>query len=376
MGLWFGALEGLVAGNMFWEGKRVFVTGHSGFKGSWLSLWLSQLGASVTGFSLPPPTRPSLFEEAGVAKHTHCFEGDIRDPAALRQALNSSAPEIVIHMAAQSIVRASYQDPLGTYLTNVMGTANLMDAIRTCKSVRAVVVITSDKCYENQEWIWPYREDDRLGGHDPYSSSKACAELLVSSYRNSYFPLERYSEHGVSIATARAGNVIGGGDWAKDRLIPDLMRGFSAGEVVNIRNPGAIRPWQHVLEPLRGYLMLAEKVYAAGASFSGGWNFGPNYADAKPVEWIVRRIASLWGAGAAFNFDAGNHPHEANLLKLDWSKAASELNWEPAFSIERTIEFTVDWYRRWTAGEPAASLVNRQLEEYSALANFNALAPA
>jgi len=236
---------------MFWQGKRVFVTGHSGFKGSWLSLWLSQLGASVTGFSLPPPTRPSLFEEAGVAKHTHCFEGDIRDPAALRQALNSSAPEIVIHMAAQSIVRASYQDPLGTYLTNVMGTANLMDAIRTCKSVRAVVVITSDKCYENQEWIWPYREDDRLGGHDPYSSSKACAELLVSSYRNSYFPLERYSEHGVSIATARAGNVIGGGDWAKDRLIPDLMRGFSAGEVVNIRNPGAIRPWQHVLEPLR-----------------------------------------------------------------------------------------------------------------------------
>jgi len=361
---------------MFWQGKRVFVTGHSGFKGSWLSLWLSQLGASVTGFSLPPPTRPSLFEEAGVAKHTHCFEGDIRDPAALRQALNSSAPEIVIHMAAQSIVRASYQDPLGTYLTNVMGTANLMDAIRTCKSVRAVVVITSDKCYENQEWIWPYREDDRLGGHDPYSSSKACAELLVSSYRNSYFPLERYSEHGVSIATARAGNVIGGGDWAKDRLIPDLMRGFSAGEVVNIRNPGAIRPWQHVLEPLRGYLMLAEKVYAAGASFSGGWNFGPNYADAKPVEWIVRRIASLWGAGAAFNFDAGNHPHEANLLKLDWSKAASELNWEPAFSIERTIEFTVDWYRRWTAGEPAASLVNRQLEEYSALARFNALVAA
>ncbi len=355
---------------MFWNGKRVFLSGHTGFKGSWLSLWLSQIGASVTGFSLGRPTSPSLFEEAQLANEIHSLNGDVCDAAALRQALHSSGAEIVIHMAAQPIVRLSYQDPLSTYLTNVMGTANLMDAVRTCKSVRAVVVITSDKCYENQEWIWPYREDDRLGGYDPYSNSKACAELVVSSFRNSFFPVERHSEHGVAIATARAGNVIGGGDWAMDRLIPDIIRGFSAGEVVNIRNPQAIRPWQHVLEPLRGYLVLAEKLYESDVQYSGGWNFGPHYSDAKPVEWMVRKMACLWGPDAAFNFNPGIHPHEAQLLKLDWSKAASELNWEPALSLERTIEFTVDWYRRWTAGESAARLMSEQLEEYSTLTGF------
>ena len=355
---------------MFWRGKRIFLTGHTGFKGSWLALWLAELGASVTGFSLEPPSSPSLFEAAEVANGMRSLKGDIRDANLLRAAIHSTAPEIVIHLAAQSLVRLSYHDPLATFETNVMGTANLLEAVRGCGSVRAVVVITSDKCYENQEWIWPYREDDRLGGYDPYSSSKACAELVVSSYRNSFFPIARYTEHGVAIATARAGNVIGGGDWATDRLIPDIIRGFANGEVVSIRNPHAIRPWQHVLEPLRGYLMLAEQLYHDGVAFSGGWNFGPKYADVRPVEWMVRRMASLWEPGAIFSVDGGMHPHEANMLKLDWSKAASELNWEPVFSLERAVELTVDWYRRWKAGEPAAELVKEQTEQYSALAGF------
>jgi CDP-glucose 4,6-dehydratase len=354
---------------MFWDAKRVFLTGHTGFKGSWLSLWLQQLGASVSGYSLAPPTNPSLFEAADVAKGMRCYHGDICDADALRCAVHASAPEIVIHMAAQPLVRRSYEDPLGTYKTNVMGTANLLDAVRGCDSVRAVVVITTDKCYENQEWIWPYREEDRLGGHDPYSNSKACAELVVSSYRNSFFPTARYSEHGVAIASARAGNVIGGGDWAQDRLIPDVIRAFASQEVARIRNPQAIRPWQHVLEPLRGYLMLAEQLYRSGVGFSGAWNFGPQYADARPVDWIVRRMALLWGPDAGFQIDGSTHPHEAKLLKLDWSKAANELKWEPALSLAQALELTVAWYRGWQAGAPAAELTASQIEQYGALAD-------
>ena len=328
----------------FWQGRRVFLTGHTGFKGSWLSLWLQSLGAGVWGYALSPPTIPSLFEVARVGEGMHSCLGDIRDLAGLQMAMQEAQPEVVIHMAAQSLVRISYTDPVETYAANVMGTVHLLEAVRTVPGVRVVIIVTSDKCYENREWIWGYRENEPMGGYDPYSSSKGCAELVTAAYRNSFFdPTER----GVAIATARAGNVIGGGDWATDRLIPDFMRAIMAQQAVLIRSPKAIRPWQHVLEPLNGYLILAEFLWQQGADYAEGWNFGPLDDDASDVEWIVERLTRLWGDGATWRLDDRPQPHEANYLKLDISKARSRLGYQPRWRIEQALERIVAWYRAW-----------------------------
>lgn len=348
----------------FWSGKKVFLTGHTGFKGSWLSLWLQQLGAELTGYALLPPTNPSLFDIAHVEKSMTSVIGDIRDGAMLTNAMRQAAPDIVIHMAAQPLVRRSYVDPVETYSTNVMGTVNLLEAVRQTPSVRAVVNVTTDKCYENKEWVWGYRESEPMGGFDPYSSSKGCAELVTAAYRNSFFSPEKYSEHQVALATARAGNVIGGGDWAEDRLIPDILAAFEKAQPVIIRNPHATRPWQHVLEPLRGYLMLAEKLHTQGTAFAAGWNFGPHSDDARPVEWIVRQLAQQWPEGASWKIDAGEHPHEANYLKLDISKAGHRLHWQPVMRLEQALCLIVDWSRERQAGADMRALTQAQIQAY------------
>jgi CDP-glucose 4,6-dehydratase len=354
--------------NAFWQGRRVFITGHTGFKGSWLALWLQHMGANVAGYAREPHTTPNLFTAARVADGMTSIIGDLGDLSHMKDALTSHRSEIVLHLAAQSLVRASYLDPIGTYETNVLGTARLLEAVRSCESVRAVVIVTTDKCYENREWVWPYRETDALGGHDPYSNSKACAELVTSAYRNSFFPVERYSEHKVAIASARAGNVIGGGDWSADRLIADIIRAFGSGQTLEIRNPKAIRPWQHVLEPLRGYLALAEGLHSAGTKFSGAWNFGPQYEDARPVEWIVEHLASRWAANAGkapqWKIDHGSHPHEAQMLKLDWTKASLELGWQPRLSLPEALDWTLDWYQTVQAGEDTRNKCLSQIESY------------
>ncbi len=352
----------------FWQGKRVFMTGHTGFKGSWLSLWLQQLGASVTGYALSPPTSPSLFVEARVAEGMQSVHGDIRDLPELSKAMRAAQPEIVIHMAAQSLVRESYAAPVETYATNVMGTVHLLEAVRQTAGVKAVVNVTTDKCYENKEWVWGYRENEPMGGYDPYSNSKGCAELVSSAYRSSFFSLHTHAQHGVALATARAGNVIGGGDWAKDRLIPDILAAFEKAQPVVIRNPHATRPWQHVLEPLRGYLTLAEKLYTAGPAFAEGWNFGPHSDDARPVEWIVGRLAEQWPDGASWQIDPGDHPHEANYLKLDISKAAHRLNWHPAIRLEQALGLIVDWAQARQAGADLRALTQQQIQAYQAQA--------
>lgn len=352
----------------FWSGKRVLLTGHTGFKGSWLALWLQQLGATVTGFALAPPTQPSLFEEAGVADGMHSILGDVRDLSALQRAMQEAQPDVVIHMAAQALVRLSYDTPVETYATNVMGTVHLLEAVRQTPGVRAVVNVTTDKCYENKEWVWGYRENEPMGGFDPYSNSKGCSELVSAAYRSSFFNPADHARHGVALATARAGNVIGGGDWAKDRLIPDILAAFAAGKQVPIRNPHATRPWQHVLEPLRGYLTLAEHLYTDGPAFAEGWNFGPNGDDAKPVEWIVRQLARRWGQGASWQIDAGNHPHEANYLKLDISKAGQRLHWQPALRLNDALGLIVDWARARQAGADMHTVTLGQIAAYQALA--------
>lgn len=303
------------------------------------------LGAEVTGFSLGPSTQPSFFEVAGVARDIRSIIGDVRDPASVRRALGESRPDIVIHMAAQALVRRSYADPVETYSTNVMGLVHLLEGVRSVPGVRSVVVVTSDKCYENKEWSWGYRENDTLGGYDPYSSSKGCAELVVSAYRNSYFNPSKYQEHGVAIASARAGNVIGGGDWAEDRLIPDFVRAITLGHPVRIRNPHATRPWQHVLEPLSGYLLLAEQLWENGPQHSEAWNFGPDDDDAKPVAWIAERLTSMWGDGATWASDIGDYPHEAHFLKLDCSRAKVRLGWHPRWRLEDALQQVVAWYK-------------------------------
>jgi CDP-glucose 4,6-dehydratase len=360
-------VEDLVT-SAFWQGRRVFLTGHTGFKGGWLALWLQHLGAEVAGYALEPHTTPSLFARANVAQGMASFIGNLNDLPRLKSALADHKPEIVFHLAAQSLVRASYQNPIATYETNVLGTARVLEAVRSCDSVRAVVVVTTDKCYENREWLWPYRENDALGGHDPYSNSKACAELVTSAYRNSFFPPARYAEHGVAIATARAGNVIGGGDWSADRLIADIVRAFETGETLQIRNPRATRPWQHVLEPLRGYLTLAEKLHEQGPKFSGAWNFGPHYDDARAVEWIVEHLASRWtahdGKPPTWEIDRGPHPHEAQMLKLDWTKAAHDLDWHPVLSLPEALDFTLDWYQCVQRGENAREKCINQISAY------------
>ena len=352
----------------FWSGKRIFLTGHTGFKGSWLALWLQQLGAQVTGFALEAPTQPSLFDAARVGAGMQSVHGDVRDLPTLQRAMQTAKPEIVIHMAAQSLVRLSYDTPVETYATNVMGTVHLLEAVRQTPGVRAVVNVTTDKCYENKEWAWGYRENEPMGGFDPYSNSKGCSELVSAAYRSSFFNPTHYAQHGVALATARAGNVIGGGDWAKDRLIPDILAGFEAGRRVPIRNPNATRPWQHVLEPLRGYLTLAERLYSDGPAFTEGWNFGPHSDDAKPVEWIVRQLAARWGHGASWQVDAGNHPHEANYLKLDISKAAQRLRWQPALRLDNALGLIVDWARARQTGADMHAVTLAQIAAYQALA--------
>lgn len=349
----------------FWRGKKVFLTGHTGFKGGWLSLWLQQIGAEVTGYALQPPTDPSLFEVANVAQGMTSIIGDIRDVEALSKAMRNAAPDIVIHMAAQPLVRYSYVNPVETYSTNVMGTVHLLEAVRQTPSVRAVVNVTSDKCYDNKEWVWGYRENEAMGGFDPYSNSKGCAELVTSAYRNSFFNPEKYAEHRVALASGRAGNVIGGGDWADDRLIPDILRAISENRPVIIRSPHAIRPWQHVLEPLSGYLLLAEKLYTQGVTYAEGWNFGPADEDAKPVQWIVEQLTQQWGEGASWQLDGGEHPHEAHYLKLDCSKAKMRLDWQPRWHLGHTLGMIVSWQQAWLAKQDMRSFTLKQIEQYT-----------
>jgi CDP-glucose 4,6-dehydratase len=324
----------------FWRDRRVLLTGHTGFKGAWLALWLQSLGARVTGFSKDVPTQPSLYELARVGEGMESIEGDVRDHEATATAVARARPEVVIHMAAQSLVRRSFAEPRETYGTNVMGTVNVLDAVRVNgEDVQAVVNVTSDKCYENREWEWGYREDEPMGGHDPYSSSKGCAELVTTAFRRSFFS----DPDGAQLASARAGNVIGGGDWGEDRLVPDIMRAALAQEQVRVRNPNSIRPWQHVLNPLSGYLVLAQALWES-PEHAVGWNFGPAEEDARPVGWIVERMAELWPGDLRWALDEGPHPHEARYLKLDSSRARAKLGWRPLVALDATLESIVEWY--------------------------------
>jgi len=348
----------------FWKNRRVFITGHTGFKGSWLCLWLHALGADVYGYALDPPTDPSLFRLCKIDSLVRSTIADVRDGEALRHALLASRAEVAFHLAAQPLVRDSYKLPVETYDTNVMGTVNFLEAVRHTKTVRSVINVTTDKCYENHEWVWGYRENEPLGGYDPYSNSKACSELVTAAYRSSYFNPREHAGHGVGLASARAGNVIGGGDWATDRLIPDFIRAFGKRETVVIRNPHAIRPWQHVLDPLCGYLMLAERLHQDGPRYSGAWNFGPDDGDARSVEWIARNLCAKWGNGASYTIDAGSHPHEAGFLKLDCSKARTGLGWRPRWNLDRALASIVAWTH--AAQSPASTLeiTHRQIAEY------------
>ncbi len=343
----------------FWQGKRVLLTGHTGFKGSWLSLWLQSMGAVVRGVSLTPPTTPALFNVAKVAQGMDHQVADIRDFEVIKPLVTSFKPEIIIHMAAQPLVRLSYQQPIETYDTNVMGTLHVLEAARYADSVRAIVNVTTDKCYDNKEWLWGYREDEPMGGHDPYSSSKGCVELLSSAYRQSFL-----KDAGIAMATARAGNVIGGGDWALDRLVPDILKALEQEQTVQIRNPYAIRPWQHVLEPLSGYLVLAERLFEHGQQDAEGWNFGPRDEDAQPVQWIVELLCQAWGDGATWAIQHGGHPHEANFLKLDISKARQRLQWEPRWSLQTALSHITDWHQSWLAGQDMQGICLQQINSY------------
>ena len=356
--------------NSLWQGKKVFLTGHTGFKGGWLALWLTSLGAEVRGYAQDPYTDPNMLFAARIPELIEDVRGDIRDAARLESSMREFAPEVVFHLAAQPLVRLSYSNPVGTYETNVIGTARVLDAVRRTPSVRAVVSVTTDKCYENKEWIWGYRETDPLGGYDPYSSSKACAEIVSAAFRQSYFHPDKLAEHGVGIATARAGNVIGGGDWSLDRLIPDLVRGFLAGEPVRIRRPHAIRPWQHVLEPLHGYIRLAEHLLLGApeaARYATAYNFGPADDDAQPVEWIVQKMVKFWGDGASWILDLDSSVHEAGYLKLDASRARNDLHWSPRLRLETALQWLVEWYRAAQRGDDMQALTFEQIKAYEAL---------
>lgn len=343
----------------FWRQRRVLVTGHTGFKGAWLCLWLQKLGAEVVGFALQPPTQPSLFEEARVASEMRSDHGDVRDLRRLVQVVSESRPEIIIHMAAQSLVRSSYSDPVATYATNVMGTVHVLEAARGADTVRVVINVTSDKCYENREWVWGYREDEAMGGSDPYSSSKGCSELVTSAYRSAFF-----RDSAVAIASARSGNVIGGGDWAQDRFVPDFVRTATKGRTLLIRSPDAVRPWQFVLEPLRGYLSLVQALWNDPARYAGGWNFGPGVEGERPVRWLADQLAAKWGDGVRWERDSRQHPHEANVLKLDCSKARAHLGWRPRMTLDAALAAVVEWYKSHHAGFDMRTTTMRQIDEY------------
>ena len=346
----------------FWQGKKVFITGHTGFKGSWLSLWLKKLGALVKGYSLLPPTNPSIYELCDIASCMETEIGDIRDLSRLKSSLKSFYPDILIHMAAQPLVRHSYVDPVETYQTNVIGTVNILEAARTLDNLKVIINITSDKCYQNNEWEWGYREHDPIGGDDPYSSSKGCAELVSTAYRKSFFDL---ADSPKRIATARAGNVIGGGDWANDRLIPDILRAFEKSETVKLRNPNAIRPWQHVLEPLSGYLMLAQQLWTSNANYLSTWNFGPYPESVVPVSIVAESMALKWGNDAKFEMAIGDHPHEATSLKLDISRALSQLDWTPKLSLTKALGLVIDWHKAYLDGQNMQELTIKQIKIFS-----------
>ena len=351
-------MESLVVTPYFWKGKRVFVTGHTGFKGGWLCIWLKQLGAEVTGYSLEPTSKPSLFDITKVGDGMHSIIGDIRDGSKLSKAMIAAKPDIVIHMAAQPLVRYSYAQPVETYEVNVMGTVHMLEAVRATPSVNAVVNITTDKCYENREWDWGYRENEAMGGFDPYSSSKGCAELVTSAYRQSYL-----EPAGAALASVRAGNVIGGGDWAEDRLIPDILRAIDENVTLKIRSPNSTRPWQHVLEPLSGYLELAEKLLIEGQSFAEAWNFGPADDDAQPVVWIVERMAKMCN-DVKWECDELPQLHEANYLKLDSSKALNRLGWAPRWKLQTALQKTLEWHEAWRLSEDMADFSLKQINDY------------
>lgn len=354
----------------FWADKTVFLTGHTGFKGSWLSLWLHSMGAKVTGYSLPAPTTSSLYELGNIEDIlVESVIGDVTDLEMLKRTLQKVNPEIIIHMAAQALVRKSYEDPVQTYNTNVMGTLNVMEAARSCSSVRVILNVTTDKCYENQEWHWGYRENDPLGGYDPYSSSKACSELITSAYRRSFL-----KSTDIRVSTARAGNVIGGGDWAEDRLIPDLVRALTKGEQIQIRNPEAIRPWQHVLEPLSGYLLLCQRLYLEGDEYAQAWNFGPRDSEARSVEWIVNQMLGRWpDEHPGYQVIKQDHRHEANMLKLDCSKALNELNWAPSWPLDKALDATIQWVVDYLQGRDIKELCEQQIAEYEAESSIQAV---
>jgi CDP-glucose 4,6-dehydratase len=347
----------------FWRSKRVFLTGHTGFKGSWMSIWLESMGAVVKGYSLEPNTKPNLFHKANIAKIMKSEIGDIRNLSQLSKSILDFNPDILIHMAAQPLVRNSYLDPVNTYTTNVIGTVNVLEASRKCNKLKSIISVTTDKCYENKEWDKGYKESDPMGGHDPYSSSKGCAELVTSAYRRSFFNLEESA----SLASARAGNVIGGGDWSNDRLIPDVLNAFEKSEPVIIRNPLSTRPWQHVLEPISGYLVLAQNLYNHGDEFSGGWNFGPKEEGCKPVNWILDQMISHWGGEASWNLDKNNNPHEAGFLKLDCTKSYNQLNWESKLDLIEALKLTIDWHKNYLLEKDCYDLCLNQIKQYTSL---------
>lgn len=343
----------------FWAGRRVLLTGHTGFKGGWLALWLQELGAEVCGYALPSPAEPSFWQVARLAERVPGTLADIRDAQRVAESVATFRPEVILHLAAQPLVRESYRAPADTYATNVMGTLNLLEAVRRCDSVRAMLVVTSDKCYENREWLWPYRESDGLGGHDPYSSSKACVELLCASWRESFL-----REAGIALATARAGNVIGGGDWSADRLLPDILRAWQTGQSLTLRYPQAVRPWQHVLEPLHGYLSLVQALVEQGEAVASAWNFGPDNEGLVSVGELVERLTRRWPSEARWTVEASGQPHEAGLLALDSSQARARLDWRPRWNLQQAIERTLDWHQAWQAGEDMQIFSRAQIAAY------------